>query len=358
MALKLSRRGLLASGIGSAALIGASGLSLRSPYAADTVTGVEWGGPYIDWLKQVADSQDTHELQWELHASGAAAILAKVKATWPNVPYDFIAAYDPVFTTMIKEGWAATVTAELVPAMASIPEKYIFKDEQGNWKNIPRSLSGHYFGYRSDTSPVAIESIDDLFSPELEGQICWPHPVQMSCLHIVALAHHAGGDEYNIEPGWELMKELAKTGNIGRVAQTEVDFINSVTSGETSVSFWHLAAWTNIGTNVPVVQITKRDGFTTYLVTTGWTVLDSSPNLDATMDFLNYCSSPENMAAYAAIVGEAPASTAVPVDESMSHMVFTPEEADKYTYLPDWDHMAGQLDGWTKRWEEEIAPLL
>jgi len=348
----------MAGTAGAAALLGSSKLPRNLAHAAQSLTGVEWGGPYIEWLQQVADNQDEFELQTELHASGAAAILAKVKATWPDVPYDFIAAYDPVFTSMIKEDWVATVTPDLVPEMASIPEKYIFKDAAGNWKNIPRSLSGHYFGYRSDTSPIAIESIDDLFSPELEGQICWPHPVQMSCLHIVALARHAGGDEFDMEPGWELMKELAMTGNIGRVAQTEVDFINSVTSGETSVAFWHLAAWTSIGKNAPVVQITKKEGFTTYLVTTGWVVLSSSENVEGAMDFLNYCSSPDNIASYAAIVGEAPASTAVPVDESMSHMVFSSEEADQFTYLPDWDYLGTQLDGWTKRWEQEITPLL
>ena len=44
-----------------------------------------------------------------------------------------------------------------------------------------------------------------------------------------------GGSEKNMEPGWKLMKDLAKSGNIGRVAVTDVDFTNSFTSGETSV---------------------------------------------------------------------------------------------------------------------------
>lgn len=357
MNVRIDRRQLLMGLTGSAALVGLPTLGRRT-LAAETLSGVEWGGSYIDAMKKIAEKQHDYELQWELHASGAAAILAKVKASWPNVPYDFIAAYDPVFSSMIKEGWAEVIDPAIVTNLATIPEKYMFKDSDGRVRNIPRSLSGHYFGYRSDISPIAIESIDDLFSPKLEGQICWPHPVQMSCLHIVALARHAGGDERNIEPGWQLMKELAKTGNIGRVVQSEVDFINSITSGETSVSFWHLSAWMNIAKNVPVVQITKKEGFTTYLVTTGYTVLASSQHKEAAMKFLNFTLSPENAAIYCEMVGEAPASTAVPVDPSMAHMVFSAEEAEKFTYLPDWAYLGEQLESWTKRWEQEIAPLL
>ena len=43
-----------------------------------------------------------------------------------------------------------------------------------------------------------------------------------------------------MEPGWELLKKLAKSGNIGRVAATETDFLNSMTTGETTVAFWNM----------------------------------------------------------------------------------------------------------------------
>lgn len=354
----LSRRQLVKAGAFGAAFLSSAALIPRSGRAAVPLFGVDWGGPYLDAMTEIASRQQDADVQWELHASGAAAILAKIKATWPDTTYDFIAADDATITSMINEGWLATIDPALVPNLASVPEQYILKDADGNFKNIPRSLSGFYFGYRPDLSPVAIETIDDIFRPELAGQICWPHPVQMSGVHILALARHAGGDEHNIEPGWELIKRLAASGNIGRIAQTETDVINSLSSGETSVSFWHLAVWMNVAKNVPVVQITKRDGFTTYLVTTGYAVLNNHPDLSATLKFLNHAIAPENVATYSEIVGEAPASTAVAVDPSMEHMVFSAEEAAKYTYLPDWGYIAAQRDAWVKRWEEEVAPLL
>ncbi len=359
MTLAIGRRQLVKAGAFGAAFLSTSGLLLRPGRAADTTLyGVEWGGPYIEAMNTIAARQDAVSVQWELHASGAAAILAKIKATWPDTPYDFIAADDATITSMINEGWLETIDPALVPNLASVPEGYMLRDADGNVKNIPRSLSGFYFGYRSDIAPIAIESIDDLLRPELAGQICWPHPIQMSGVHLVALARHAGGSERDIEPGWAFIKELAASGNIGRIAQTETDAINSLTSGETSVSFWHLAVWMNVARNVPVVQITKRDGFTTFLVTTGYAVLAGRPAIPETLAFLNHAIAPENVATYSDVVGEAPASTAVPVDESMAHMMFTAEEAAKYTTIPDWGYIAAQRDAWVRRWEEEVAPLL
>lgn len=354
----ITRRGFTLASAATLAVLGTPGFIGRALAAQTTLSGVEWGGPYIDAFKQIEARQSAVKVRWELHASGAAAILGKLKANWPNVPYDFIAAYDPVFTAMINEGWAEPIDPALVPNLRHIPTHLTLPDAQGHARVVPRGLSGFYFGYRSDIAPLAIERIDDLLSPKLKGQICWPHPTQMSGLHIVALARHAGGDEHDIEPGWKLLKEIAKAGNIGRVAQTEVDFINSLSVGETSVSFWHLAAWANVAKNAPVVHLTKRPGFTTYLSTTGWVILPTSTHKEATAAFLNHALEPENLATYCAVVGEVPASSQVPVDESMQQMKFSPEESRTYTNLPDWAYLATQVNEWTQRWETEIAHLL
>jgi putative spermidine/putrescine transport system substrate-binding protein len=345
------------AGAGAAAF-GGTLLGSRRGYAATEIAGVEWGGSYIEVMKQIEAQQSEVKINWELHGSGAAAILAKVKASWPEPRYDFIAAYDPVFIAMIKEDWVETVTPELVPNLAKVPEAYVFKDSAGNFKNIPRSVAGHYFGYRPDTCPIEFSSIDQLLDPKLKGQICWPHPLQMSGLPIVALAYHHGGDERNIEPGWKMLAEIAKSGNIGRVCETEVDFINSMTSGETSVSFWNMSAWMNIAKNVELRQLTKHDGMITFMATTGSVILKNRPNLKATANFLNLSINAENNSLYSKIVLEAPVnidSTAAP---NLQHMVFTKEENAKYVKMPDWAYLAEQVPTWVRRWEQEIAPLL
>src|SRR5439155_968406 len=81
--------------------------------------------------------------------------------------------------------------------------------------NVPRSLAGMFWGYRVDKAPVKVERIEQLFDSKLKGQICWPGPSINSNLQLLSLALSAGGNEQNMEPGSELLKKLAKSGNIG-----------------------------------------------------------------------------------------------------------------------------------------------
>ncbi|MGO8264100.1 ABC transporter, partial [Rhizobium ruizarguesonis] len=92
-----------------------------------------------------------------------------------------------------------------------------------------------------------------------------PGPTQSMMLQIVALALHACCSETNMEPGWKLITELAKSGNIGRVAVTDIDFTNSLTSGETSVGFFAEPVWAAVAKNFPVTRFTKDSNFKAFL---------------------------------------------------------------------------------------------
>lgn len=357
----LSRRQLLSMGAGLGALgalSGIWGLLSRATAAATTLTAVEWGGDVVEAIKQIAAKQDKVDVNWVLHQGGSGAILPKIKATWPRAEYDYVSGWEGSFASMVKEDWLETVTVEDVPNLVDIPKKIIIKDEQGNWKAVPRAIGGIYFGYREDTSPIPITSIDALFDPALKGRICWPGPTQNMMLQIVALALHAGGNERDIEPGWRLMQDLAKTGNIGRVAVTDVEFTNSLTSGETAAGFFAEPAWTTVAKAFPVRRLTKQEGTPTFLYQSGFAVLKNRPNTRATLEFINHCISPEMSALYAEVAGEAPLNVKAKTPEALGHLAFSEEEMDKYVYIPDFDHVLAEQDAWTKRWEQEIAPLL
>jgi putative spermidine/putrescine transport system substrate-binding protein len=204
---------------------------------ATTLTAVEWGGDVVEAMKQIAAKESKANINWVLHQGGAGAILPKIKAVWPHVDYDYVAGWEGSLNSMIKEDWLETVTVADIPNLADIPTTMIMKSGNGAFKEVPRAVGGIYFGYLTDKAPIPVKSVDDLFDKRLKGAICWPGPTQSMMLHIVALALHGGGNESNMEPGWKLMKELAKSGNIGRIATTDVDFTNPFTSGETSVTF-------------------------------------------------------------------------------------------------------------------------
>jgi putative spermidine/putrescine transport system substrate-binding protein len=356
----LTRRQILKGTAASAGAMILGGMlgSARQASAATELTAVEWGGGVVDAMKQIEGKQDKVQVNWVLHQGGSGAILPKIKAAWPNAEYDYVAGWEGSFTGMLKEDWLVPVTVDTVPNLADIPEKIIVKSAKGDWMAVPRAVGGIYFAYRDDISPVKLKSIDDLFDPSLKGKICWPGPTQSMMLQIVALALHDGGDENNMEPGWALMKKLAETGNIGRIAVTDTDFTTSLTSGETALGFYSEPQLTSVAQSFPLVRLTKQEGLPTFLYQSGFAVFQNRPNLEATLAFINHCISPEMSTIYAEIAGEAPLNVKAKTPDALKHLAFTPEEFDKYVYVPDFNVVLSQQDAWTKRWENEIAPLL
>jgi putative spermidine/putrescine transport system substrate-binding protein len=356
----LTRRQILKGTAASAGamILGGTLGSARQASSATELTAVEWGGGVVDAMKQIESKQDKVQVNWVLHQGGSGAILPKIKATWPNAEYDYVAGWEGSFTGMLKEDWLVPVTVDTVPNLADIPEKIIVKNAKGDWMAVPRAVGGIYFAYRDDISPVKLKSIDDLFDPSLKGKICWPGPTQSMMLQIVALALHDGGDENNMEPGWALMKKLAESGNIGRIAVTDTDFTTSLTSGETALGFYSEPQLTSVAQSFPLVRLTKQEGLPTFLYQSGFAVFKNRPNLEATLQFINHCISPEMSTIYAEVAGEAPLNVKAKTPDALKHLAFTAEEFDKYVYVPDFNVVLTQQDAWTKRWENEIAPLL
>ena len=290
---------------------------------------------------------------------GAAAILAKIKATWPNTAYDVVDMWSPVFVSCVKEGWAEPLTAKEVPNLADVPAGVITKDAKGNFMNVPRNLNFALFAARGDTVPIEIKKIDDLFDPKLKGQIAWPSPILNTCLQVVALSLANGGSETNMEPGWKALKELAKTGNIGRVVFTTTDIINTLSSGETSVTFADLGTLSGVAANFPMKYYTKTDpSIKCFLAVEGWIVLSNSKKKQAAFDFINFLVSPENSTAWCAGMQVPPASSKAKAAKGLEHAVFTDEELKKYAHLPDYEYVSKQIDPWVKRFESEVVPLL
>jgi putative spermidine/putrescine transport system substrate-binding protein len=355
MRISATRRQLLAGGIAAATL------PWRPAHAATELVGIDWGGPLIEATKKITEPFKEAEIAWDLHSGGAGTVLTKIKAAWPNPRYDIVACWNPVYVTMINEGWLEPLTFDKIPNLRDVPRDYIFTDKNGAMVNVPRSLAGMFWGYRSDTAPLKIEKVEQLFDPKLKGQICWPGPSINSNLQLLSLAITAGGNERNMEPGWELLKKLAKSGNIGRVAHTETDFLNAMSTGETSVAFWNMSPWKNLSKNFPVTVMTRAPvgaGFKAFLYQDGWVVLSSSKNKKAAMDYLNFFISPENNQAFNQMLGQGTTNRKSVASGFAENIAYKPDELEKFAYFPDFTVLASQLDASVKRFETEIVPLL
>ena len=365
MSRKITRRGVL---LGGAQVAAATGLATFWPGAYDAraameeLTIVEWGGPYVEGMKQLIERQGKYDVTWELHAGGSAAILSKIKAQWPDrVLYDLIAGWEVVYLGMVAEGWAEPITVEDVPNLVDLPDALVTKDKDGTRYAVPRNMAANYFGYREDTCPIEIKSVEDFLSPELKGQIAWPDPPYGANMQTVMLALARGGDEFNMEPGWQFLKEIAESGNIGRIIKTESDQINSLSTGECSITYAPAANLVQLAEKgLPMRHLHKETGagLKSVLVTEGWAVMKGSKNTKAAFDFLNYTIGREAQEWWSNHLGAPPVNRHAKPPEKIAFLKFSQEEVEEHGYLPDWDYVTQQVDGWVKRFEQEIVPLL
>lgn len=358
----LTRRTLLkatAAGAGLAALPWTrSALAQKA-----TLVGVTWGGPWIEGTKKIADKWTKSDFKWELHSGGAAAITPKIAAVWPQPLYDFVMGTDPHHLRWTTEGWTAPITAEEMPNLKDVPADLYTKNSKGEITIVPTSVGGNFFGYRKDICPFPIKKMEDLLDPRLKGKVCVRHVLQGLNSNVLFFALAFGGSDRNMEPGWDFLKKLAKSGNVSRIANSEVDFINSMTSGESAVGFNNNVNWAKVAENFPCEFLirarSEAPGFQANTYTEGFMICKNSPRVKEAKEFLNFLLSPENNEIYNAAIKDAPANVKSKAHPSVANIVFRDSgERKEKTYYPDNAYLATQQDAMAKKWEQEIVPIL
>jgi len=301
---------------------------VRQAAAADPIRAVTWGGGYAEALEEITKKYTTYPVNWSLYQNASGEVVAKTKAAWPNAPYDISENWDADYLQLFNEDWLVTVTEADVPNLANVPKAIYqrFTDSNGKPYAVPISLGACYWGYRKDMVSFSITEIEQLLDPRLKGLICLPSITKGTGLILVVLAVAAGGSENNVEPGWDFLKKLIKSGNVGRVATTEVDFSNSINSGETALTFWNPVLWTAVKKNWECVILSKVNSKTlkSYFYQDGF-VIYKGPRAKQAMTLLNFLLTPEANNAYNKALGQAPAITNGEVPEAAADMSMTDE---------------------------------
>jgi putative spermidine/putrescine transport system substrate-binding protein len=355
---QVDRRALLAALGGMAA----SGPVFAQPRGEQLLV-VMWGAQWIEvsrpigeeWMRATGD-----RIQWELHAGGAMAIVGRLRPLWPRVQQNLIAAWDPVFDAMMEAGWMEPVDPAEMPALRDIPEIFFKKNAQGQRMTVPLSTAGAFWGYREDLVDRPIESIEQLLEPRFRGKLCVPVPVNLSGLLMVSLAIQRGGNERNIEPGWQFLKELAERGQIGRVVANNSEMINAMSQGDLSVAFWNTGGWQAVRSRFRSRLLTRLSDNKGFLFNEGFAVM-KGPNparIAAAKRFANHFATAEINTRYNMPLGSGPTNVNSTPAEAIRDIFYRPDELERFAYIPDYAYMASQVDAWTRRWETEITPLI
>ncbi len=361
MSITLGRRELV--GALGAAMAAAGGGPVFAQPRGEQLLVVMWGAQWIEvcrpigeeWMRRTGD-----RIQWELHAGGAMAVVGRLRPIWPRIQQNLIAAWDPVFDAMMEAGWMEPVDEDEMPALKEIPDIFFKKDAQGRKMTVPLSTAGAFWGYRTDLVDRPVESVEQLLEPRFRGKLCVPVPVNLSGLLLVSLAMQRGGNERNIEPGWQLLTELARRGNIGRVVANNSEMISAMSAGDLSVAFWNTGGWQAVRDRFPSRLLTRLTDNKGFLFNEGFAVMkgENRARIAAAKRFANHFATAEINTRYNMPLGSGPTNRSATASPAIADIFYRPDELDRFAYIPDYAYMATQVDGWTRRWEQEITPLI
>lgn len=363
----LSRREYLKWALGAGAGLVTSGLAGRlwaqgQPAAKGAVTIVMWGGTYMEGARPLFDeftSRTRMPVNVDLHVGGSMAVLARIKADLPVVKRDVIAGYDPVFVAMAKEGWLDEITPAKVPAMNELSPFAQFRDPAtGKVVALAWTVVENVWYYRTDLVPKDLQplvSVKQLFDPRLKHKIYIPPPISGTGAVLMSLARAKGGDEKNMEPGWQIMRELAEQGQVGGLPKADAEKYQAIATGDAWIMFGGVAQTAALAAaNVPVARV-KSEEFKSASFSEGFSVL-KGPRLEQAYEWMRFFYTPENIGRLTKATKQPPSHPKAPVDPITSKFYLTIEEQKKYMFTPDYVYASSQLNSWVKRFETEIIP--
>lgn len=347
--------------------IGAASLpALGSPaaFAQQKVmlTGVQWGGQWVEAARKITATDGRWGVNWELHAGGAATVIPKIRAAWPRPLYDFVAQWSLLYPVWAEQDWPEPLTVAEMPVLKELPEEIFYRNERGEIINLPLSLTASVWGYREDIMPVEVKTVEDLLNPKLKGKILIRDAVAGNGL-VVHLATAFGGGEKNMEPGWDFLKRLARSGNIGRVASTEADFINSLTSGECAIGLFNTGAWRAVSQNFPckfiILDKAQSPGFQVGLHNEGYVIPKNSTKKDDVKRYLNWFLNAQNNTEYNKAIGALPVNLGSETSEFAKQFLFSDaEKRRRLVHVYDFGILAREQTQMIARFQAEIIPLL
>jgi putative spermidine/putrescine transport system substrate-binding protein len=325
----------------------------------DKITVMTWGGPAADNLPNAMGAftqQYSVPAQLELQAMSSEG-LAKIATDWPRVNIDAFNTIPAVLVLAKNQGFVTPFDETDVPNLADVPENLKIKLD-GKIYGVPGWYNCTLWQWNHDRFPKGLKGINDLLDPGLKGRIAAHAISSYAGGFIVQLAYSRGGDERNMEGGWQFMKELAEGGYIKTVQSSDAQTTDSMLREEV----W--AAWSTTA-NLKAMMDAGGPISATKIYTDSKTAMDPSvwaivdgPKREWACRFLNTLLDPEVLHKIIVGMGTMPSNKKTMVPADIASRILSPTEAEEHGYFINPEYQANMLPQWKERWEKDIVPLL
>jgi putative spermidine/putrescine transport system substrate-binding protein len=215
---------------------GVRGVSAQAtPFSGKTIRVQFWSGPEGDNIqKNVVDPfQEETGAQVVVEYGFTSGSIAKIRAQKADPQLDVVLMDDIGVMTVAPENLLQTLDLTKIPNAADIDKRFIVSDGKGiGFFTYVDTLLFNTAAY-----PTPPTTWKDLWADTLRNKASVPTSNQTPALHvIIAAAILAGGDQYNVDPGFTLLEQLRP--NIRVLAENTSQIAELLKTGDIELLSW------------------------------------------------------------------------------------------------------------------------
>ncbi len=263
--------------------------------------------------------------------------------------------------------WDAGILVE-VDTMAGGKEGLLEPLDENRIPNIKdlypkaRTLSGGYgpvvafdhLGLLYNTKNVkpAPDSWRILWDPKYKGKIAISNPQDYKGLWLLIIAAKMnGGDQYQIEKGFEMIRKLAP--NVNAWIADSGQYVPYYEREEIWLApYWNGRGQTMVDKGMPVDMVIPKEG--TIPISNCWVVPKTAKNKDLAYKFINFYLEVEQQLAWATYMHYGPTNMKVKLSPEVAHRTIYGEEQINSLIFPDMDYVTRERIKWVETWNKEI----
>ncbi|NLZ73022.1 MAG: ABC transporter substrate-binding protein [Bacteroidales bacterium] len=307
-----------------------------------TLRVAAWAGSYTDCMvNTISDFEKEYNVKVEFIPSSSEAILSKAMTNQIDVGFT-----EPQFSKIGEaQGLWAKLEAEDIPNINRLVDFAKMSDY---------TLVTDFGIYGIAYNPKYVEqptSWEVLWDPKYKDKVAIDSFSLESIELMILMARQYGGDEYNIDPGFEKMAELSK--NVRFFVESHPQLLTAFKNEDIWFALWSAGRviWA-IGEGANVDFAIPEEG--TYAMISAVNVVKNSPNVELAKKFVNWRLSDPPQQEYAKVTKYVPVVKDIELPPEVANVMPTEEEIERIQ-MSDLEYITSVYDEWYERWTREVA---
>lgn len=299
-----------------------------------------------EYRKAIADPfEREHGVEVVLNYGNAGQWLTNAMVNQPNPEIDIVFLVYPESVKAVQEGIGMELTPEELPNVVDVYDAWY---EGFNRRAVGLDFASFGIAYRTDMVD-APTSWADLWDPKFKSKLAMPDLTASGSYQVLVMAAKInGGDENNIDPGFEAMKRLRP--NVRKFYKSNPEAAQLYERGEVVAGGWYDGrTWGLHDNGVPLQWLAPAEG--AMIGMASFHIAKNTKHPDLCKKYVNWAISPRAQEDFCSNMGYGPVNKKVKLRGKAAERVPSLDQL----LLLDWFAIEPKMGEWLERWNREIV---